>query len=175
MNYYSGLGDSPQVKITDEIKRIASGLKGQSGRETAMNIIKWIKENLKLKKASELPNPALLFRRRTADQIIRDGFVTGCADATIVFLALCRALGIPAIYCELAVPEKGHFGHVWAKCFLDNAWVDVDPMNGAVGEDVPKKFEKYGKVYILGSGADSWDIGIECWEDFLRKVSKLRR
>ena len=88
MNYYSGLGDSPQVKITDEIKRIASGLKGQSGRETAMNIIKWIKENLKLKKASELPNPALLFRRRTADQIIRDGFVTGCADATIVFLAL---------------------------------------------------------------------------------------
>jgi len=171
--HFSGLGDSPQIKITEEIKRIASFLRGQSDRETAKNIIRWIKENLKLKRLADLPNPAAVFRRRTADQIIRDGFATGCADAAIVFIALARALGIPSIYCELVVPEKGNFGHAWAKCYLDGAWVDVDPMGGTIGEDVVKKFSKFGKVYVLGKGADSWDIGIESWEDFLRKVREL--
>lgn len=173
--YYSGFGESPQVIISDEIKNIVRTLKGQSGKETIRNIIRWIKENLKFKKIEELPNPKLFFRRRTSEQIIRDGFVTGCADVTIVFLALCRALKIQSVYCELVVPERGNFGHVWAKCYLDGAWIDVDPISGDIGVDVVKKFEKFGKVYILGIGADSWDIGIKCWEDFLRKVDVIRK
>jgi hypothetical protein len=32
-----------------------------------------------------------LFRRRTASQIISDGFVTGCSDRAILFLAIDHA------------------------------------------------------------------------------------
>ena len=69
-----------------------------------------------------------------SDEVLQS--MTGtCSEATNVFLALMRHMGIPARmvvgYCYL--PEKGiNSSHAWAECYIEGAgWWGVDPQNGS--------------------------------------------
>ncbi|MCS7106431.1 MAG: transglutaminase domain-containing protein, partial [Candidatus Aenigmarchaeota archaeon] len=61
-----------------------------------------------------------------------------CADKANLFIALCRAVGIPAryvliFYCNLKSKVKDFprkVGHVAAEVYLNNEWKIVDPTFG---------------------------------------------
>lgn len=53
-----------------------------------------------------------------------------CCDQSHLFIALCRAAGIPARYrhgyCHFS---DGWYGHVWAQAYVNGKWVDADCIN----------------------------------------------
>lgn len=112
---------------------------------------------------------AKLFRKRTVDQIIKDGFTTGCTDSCLVFVALSRVCKIPAKYAETidkiwleSGSDNSIQGHQYAQVWIkeENRWVWVDPLGARFDTDTP---EKEGRV-IYKVGLDSWDIGIDSFD-----------
>jgi hypothetical protein len=104
------------------------------------------------------------FRKRTAEQIVKDKFITGCTDSVLVFVTAARACGLPAKYVE-TVDESwlknggvDITGHQYAEVYDEGnkKWFWVDPMGGRVDTPSP---ENEGRV-IYKEGLDSWDIGI---------------
>jgi len=163
------LKEGKQTKITKSIKNISKKLKCNSKEKTIGNIILWIKDNLKKK-----PFDEKVFRRRTVDKIIKDGYVTGCTDIALVFIALCRSSKIPAIYVEAKIKGKNK-GHVWTRIYLNRKWVDIDTVSGKVDFKIEKFGEnetEIGKYTEVEIGLDSWDIGIKSWEDWKNKSKK---
>ena len=69
---------------------------------------------------------------------VLDSMEGDCTEYSVLFVALCRAAGIPArevgglIYVD--TPEPGFYFHQWAKVWLGE-WVDVDPTFGQVFAD----------------------------------------
>jgi transglutaminase-like putative cysteine protease len=77
-----------------------------------------------------------------------------CTEYSDLFVALCRAKGIPARviegYAADAGPDDLRFGHNWAEAFLDDfGWVPFDPIyddnNGSSPETT---FENLQNIYI---------------------------
>lgn len=81
---------------------------------------------------------AEIFRKRTASEIIRSGFQTGCTDRGVVFLTLAQELGIPAFYVEtfkrdsLHTAQAGMQGHVFTKIYdaQSDQWKIYEPVSG---------------------------------------------
>lgn len=75
-----------------------------------------------------------------------------CQDHTHVFLAMCRALNIPARYVSgyLHVPDTSHLAsHAWAEAYLDQQWYSFDVSN--------QLFSPSSHIYIA-TGRDYWDV-----------------
>ena len=132
--------------------------------DKVFEIFGWTDNSLKFNAAEK----DQVFRRRTASQIIEDGFYTGCTDKTLVFLVLARACLIPAEYVELL--DKSWLenadndqikGHVIAAVSLDGKQYFVDPTYSSVSTKITP-----GTV-PMAHGNDSWDIGItaENWQE----------
>jgi len=119
-----------------------------------------------------------LFRKRTAEQIINDGFITGCTDAALVYLALARKVGLASKYVE-TIDKKWLqgggdeiSGHVYVQTYSNKKqeWTWIDPMNRK-SDDV--SLEKDERV-IYKEGLDSWDIGITDFESLKSAFNKIR-
>lgn len=164
-NHY--LQSGKQTKITERIFAITADF-NSDGFDLIFEILGWLHKNIKLKEDSEYKST--FFRQRTAEQIIEDGYATGCTDYALVFIALVRAKQIPAKYIEaisqewIDNPDPEHLrGHVFSEVFLDNKWYVVDPQAAVI-----KAW--YGKRYrILATGLDSWDIGVKNLSDLKEK------
>ena len=161
-----------QTKITRKIKQISDDIEGNELRYVK-EVIMWLHNNLPFRKDKVLKQE--LFRRRTADQIITDGFVTGCTDITLVFISLVRAKGIPAKYVE-AVSErwiktgnKKLKGHVFAECLINDRWVKVDPTNKSI-----LKTDNYPNFVVYKKGLDSWDLRIRSFQDLEKAFYSLK-
>lgn len=113
------------------------------------------------------------FRQRTAADIMKSRYYTGCTDFALVFTLLARSAGIPTIYVETISEEslnsenKSYSGHVYTKIydFEKKDWIWVDPMQREVPSTAPNKptpeqENSRGKRIVLAEGKDSWDIGI---------------
>ena len=75
-----------------------------------------------------------------------------CQDHSHVFIAMCRALGLPARYVSgyLFVPNSSHLAsHAWAEVFLDNHWYSFDVSN--------QIFTPSSHIYVA-VGRDYWDV-----------------
>jgi transglutaminase-like putative cysteine protease len=159
-----------QTEITEEVKSVATLIKGE-GLDFIFNLLKWLDTNLEKRRFD-----GNVFRKRTADQIIKDKYSTGCTDTALAFVALCRAREIPASYLETidarwfeTKPEQ-IVGHVFSKVYLNNSWLLVDPLNGAIHiKSEPNKKQ----WFVLGEGLDSWDLGIHSYEDLKIKLSSV--
>jgi len=99
------------------------------------------------------------FRKRTASDIIKSEYVTGCTDNALVFAAISRQLKIPAKYVETFEEdwlEHGSLeyvqGHVFIDLKIENSWKIYDPIKG------PRLYNEYitnGKHYtVIGKGLD---------------------
>jgi len=164
----------PQTEITPRIEEICTELSGD-GLYFIASAIRWISENLRKEKDRELKEQ--VFRERPAGEIVEDGYVTGCTDIALVFIALCRAKGIPTKYTE-AIDKKwlsgelkgpGIRGHVFAECFVQNEWYQIDPMRGVIHVE-----PDYSNYAIFDKGLDSWDLGIRSLEDLREKFKDFR-
>lgn len=154
--------------FTDKIKEISKKFKGE-GTGKIDQILSWIKENIKLKKLSK-ENKNLIFRKRSASEIIQSKFATGCTDFTIVFITLARASGIPAKYIECINKEQSKkkiLGHTFAEVFIDNKSFFIDPTHSKILSSLPEKY------IIIGSGLDFADAGFRTLEDIKKKIRKL--
>jgi hypothetical protein len=156
-----------QTQITPEIENIAKGISG-SAIEKSRKIIEIFSKRMKLIDFDEN-----LFRKRTADEIVKDGTLTGCTDADLVFVTVARACGLQTKYVEtidkswLKNGGESITGHQYAEVYDEETkkWFWVDPMGGRVDTPSP---ENEGRV-IYKECLDSWDMGITDF-DSLRKA-----
>ena len=75
-----------------------------------------------------------------------------CQDHSHVFIAMCRALGVPARYVSgyLYVPDSHHLAsHAWAEVFLDGKWHTFDISN--------QIYTPSSHIYVA-IGRDYWDV-----------------
>lgn len=162
--------DGPQTKTSPAIKEIAEKIDG-SFEEKISKIFKYVH-------VRPVTNKNDVFRKRTADQIISDGYYTGCTDQALVFIAIARALKIPTKYLEtlnlsFLQEEDSKFidGHVYVSVFEDSkGWMIVNPNNGRTDVNI----EKDNRV-VLDTGLDSWDIGIKNRKDLRSKIEVFKK
>jgi transglutaminase-like putative cysteine protease len=120
----------------------------------------------------------------TVDQLLAERRLGGCHDHALVYAAVARELGYPALMVrtnsiawveQFQAGEQGpHIGHVFVEVYLDGQWVLIDPTNGWYVEDgydpadpvIPLKGpiagssdEIYG-FYVERKGIDIWAFGI---------------
>jgi hypothetical protein len=106
-----------------DIRRRAEALKEASLLRTAERIFLWVSEHIRDYDYSEEDRGALFaFRNRRGD----------CSEAMHLFIALCRANGIPArgiggyVHGGSAVLDPDAYHH-WAEFYADGAWHVADP------------------------------------------------
>lgn len=173
------LKEGEQTKATARVLKIAKKIKGKE-INSVVQILEWIQNNIKELRNINKGKKTELLRRRTADQIIKDGFSTGCGDYTLVFVALARAKKIPTKYVEAMSMKwkKGQSlqGHAWAEVFVDNKWIVVDPTMVSI------HFKRRGKVpssisgyRIFDKGLDAWDLGIKNFDNLKERFMKYKR
>ena len=157
------LQEGGQTKITPEIKQIAESIEGDD-LIFIFYLLEWIHNNIaykggKLPKGIEFND---IFRQRTAEQIIKEGYSSGCSDFTLAFIPIARAKGIPTKYVECI--NENYFksnlqnvaGHVFAECYIRDKWITVDPSAGSLFIN-----KNYSKYVVYEKGLDSWDLGIK--------------
>ena len=107
------------IEITPEIRQLASELTGKEATPIgkARNIFDWVSDNIKY----EYPDESL----RGADKTLRRR-KGDCGEFARLFVALCRATGIPARPIT-ALWQEQNGGHVWAEIYLNPyGWMPVD-------------------------------------------------
>ncbi len=110
-----------------KIKAVAEKVKGGSPGDTVNNLIGWLKDNMKYKNPTTFDTVEEVLDRGNGD----------CGAFSAVFVAVCRANGIPAreacgvVKADLRFAPKGHLSsHVWAEVYLTGlGWVPVEPQN----------------------------------------------
>lgn len=120
----------------------------------------------------------------TAEQLLAERRLSGCHDYALVYAAVVRELGYPAVMVESysiawieqfqAGEATGHVGHVFVEVYLGGRWVLTDPTNGwyvdagynpadpvipLEGPIAGPTVERYG-FYVDRKGVDTWGYGI---------------
>jgi hypothetical protein len=133
----------------------------------------------------------------TVDQLLAERRLGGCHDHGLVYAAVARELGYPAVMARTVsiawvegfqAGEKGpHVGHVFVEVYLDGKWVLIDSTNGWYVEDgydptdpvIPLKGsiagsseEIYG-FYVERKGLDTWDFGIHSPAESTQAMDEL--
>jgi hypothetical protein len=163
------LESGEQTVITPEVINIAARFEGTMD-EKVHQIIQFLR-TLRY----DNRNKDEVFRKRTASQIITDGYVTGCTDDTLVFVVLSRASGIPTKYIEtldlewLKAGGRPINGHVYAGVQDNEGWRVIDP--SARNENA--SIEQDGRV-VMAVGLDSWDIGAKDFESLSKMQDSFR-
>ena len=97
----------------------------RDARRAAERINRWVYDSLKKEVTFSVPNALQVLRTRRGD----------CNEHTQLYVALARAVGIPArIATGLAYVRGKFYYHAWPEVWLD-AWVPVDPTFGQFPAD----------------------------------------
>lgn len=135
----------------------------------------------------------------TVDQLLVERRLGGCHDHALVYAAVVRGLGYPAVMVRTdsiawverfqAGEPNPHVGHVFVEVYLDGRWVLIDSTGGwyvAHGYDpanpvIPLRGtiagsseEVYG-FYVERKGIDIWDFGIHSPEESTQAMDELAR
>lgn len=111
--------------------------KGDNSYKTARSIYEWVSDNIKTNVFLTDDKGALYAMEN------REGDCTECAS---LFVALCRAAGIPARMLSGYICERNCIVttidfHHWAEFYLEGAWRLADPHN--------RRFDQGGEDYII--------------------------
>jgi len=136
--------------------------------------------------------------KATVDQLLASRRLGGCHDYALVYGAVARELGYPALMVDTANVEwikrfqKGeqgpHVGHVFVEVFLIDKWVLVDPTGGPYvenGYDPTKPAFReagggdYGGAsngyYAMWKGIDTRACGVHSNEDNTHAMDSFAR
>jgi transglutaminase-like putative cysteine protease len=120
----------PEALIQSDDPRIAALahriIRNQkSPRAAAFQITRWVYDSLKKQITFGIPNAVEVLQKRSGD----------CNEHTQLFVALARAIGLPArVVAGLAFVDGKFFYHAWPEVLLDD-WVAVDPTFGQYPAD----------------------------------------
>jgi transglutaminase-like putative cysteine protease len=130
----------------------------------------------------------------TVNELFTERKLGGCHDHALLFSAVVRAFGYPAVVMETYSiswmkdyregRSQGFVGHVFVEVYLEDHWVLVDPTNGwyvAEGYDpanpfIPLTGEVSGPspeedgFFVDLKGVDSWDMGIYSVSDLNQRM-----
>lgn len=200
------LGEGPLSGITGYISGEVVSLIGISDEETLQNIISEtgsLQDVAKLEPARKAEIADMLgipvesngldkkikdevYRRRTAEQILQDAYLTGCTDRAIAFVTLCRACGIAASYVETFSEEwvnsdnsNGIQSHAFAEVFLSGRWQVVNPSRGELEQSKTGIYGLRGKRKYLkyAEGLDPHALGdrsIKSMQELREKTDEIR-
>lgn len=140
------LNPEPLIESEDpNIKKLAAATLSQSNPEkSARRVFDWIGNNLRYSGyLGDARGAAYALKHRAGD----------CTEYASLFVAFCRAVGIPArvvsgfVQAEGGVLSQADY-HDWAEIRLGDAWRTVDPQRGRFLE----KEDEYLAFVIHGSG-----------------------
>jgi len=104
--------------IVRQARQITAGLPNRLDQVLALN--RWVHGRIAKNPAVSLPSALDVLRRREGD----------CNEHTYLFVALARAVGIPAqVRVGLVYLPGGFFYHAWPAVYV-NGWVELDPTLG---------------------------------------------
>lgn len=119
--------DSDHPAILLQAKSFVERFADPAARAEAIRL--WVHENLAKELATHIPSASGVLARRVGD----------CTEHTWLFVALCRAAGLPArpvyglMYLGDSQPSFGY--HAWAEVALEGRWHVLDPTwNEAVAD-----------------------------------------
>jgi hypothetical protein len=135
----------------------------------------------------------------TVNELIEDRRLGGCHDHGLVYAAVVRELGYPAVMartCSIAwvkgfqAGETGpHIGHVFVEVFVNGRWVLIDSTNGyyvsegydpadpvipITGNIAGTSDEVYG-FYVERKGIDTWAFGIHSPKESTQAMDEFAR
>jgi hypothetical protein len=122
------LSAEPLVQSDDP--RIQAAARQIAGRErragpVAELLTRWVHENVRKRITISVPSAVQVLEDRSGD----------CNEHTVLYVALARALGLPARTAAGLVYLRGHFYyHAWPEVWLGE-WVAVDPTFGQYPAD----------------------------------------
>jgi transglutaminase-like putative cysteine protease len=133
----------------------------------------------------------------TVDQLLVERQLGGCHDYALIFAAVARHFGYPAVMADTysivwikqfqAGEQDGYIGHVFVEVYVADKWVLVDPTNGWYLEGsydpadpvIPLKGriagssdEIYG-FYVDRKGTDTWGYGITSPSELKKAMREL--
>ncbi len=108
---------SNDESIIKKAKEITVGLEGWEKVEA---INRWVYQNLRKKPSFTIPDPVLVLKTLEGD----------CNEHSALFVALARAVGIPAkVEVGVVYFDKAFYYHAWASVWFGD-WVSIDPTFG---------------------------------------------
>ena len=126
--FASALAPEPLVQSDDPaIAALAARIAGdeRDPRAVAERITRWVHDSLEKKTSFSIPNAVQVLRLREGD----------CNEHTQLFVALARAVGLPArSVAGLAYVGNKFYYHAWPEVYLGD-WVAVDPTFGQFPAD----------------------------------------
>lgn len=127
----------PDLKAAAEEARSGAA----DARLAAARLARWVHDSLEKESTDVAQASALqILEERKGD----------CSEHALLFVALCRALGIPARLCSGYVNIGPMWGaHAWAEIWV-GAWIGADPTTGEIGTAARYLFFGYQDV------PDSW-------------------
>ena len=155
--------ESLQVRVTDRILGLADDIVGE-GVIYIRNVFDYISNNInhRIYDETSIEHEASIRWRRSADQILEDGYVykqKGCTDEVILFQSLCEAKGYKTRFVKVR-GTKGNRIHSLAEVQIGDEWYLVD-VGGKLGirEGKLKEDEEYGGWVYWKRGNDAWSLG----------------
>ena len=133
----SGEMTKPFLRDIVVFRKIQSDQKVNSAHRTELeSLIGYINNHLKYAENQKIRDENKFCR--TAKEIWKSKFTTGCADNALVFATMARQIGIPTTILETADEHfleefvldssvKAYRGHFFCECFYNEEWVLVDP------------------------------------------------
>ncbi|MFA5932146.1 MAG: transglutaminase domain-containing protein [Candidatus Paceibacterota bacterium] len=158
-----------QIETTAEINNLIKDIKYPITLSTLIQLRDLIYSKIKIHTYddSTKEHEKSIRWKRTAAEIIKDGYVysgKACTDLTVLFIALCRALGLDTNFVKV---KKENSVHSVAEIKLDNGWYIFDvsninniPINGIITENTP-----YKDWQLWKKGRDAWDLGLSELKD----------
>jgi transglutaminase-like putative cysteine protease len=147
---------APQKYIESDhpdIIRMSRALVGETPLKTAENMCRWVAGSLRLEGYVRRERGALYaLQHRKGD----------CTESAYLFVALCRAAGIPAravggYICPQSGTLKPGGYHNWAHFFDGTSWQTADPQNGVFRAQAPD----YIVMRVMGASGEAADPGFQ--------------
>lgn len=103
--------------------------RSETTQEKARALLEWVHHEVEAASVSQASTAEMVFRDRRGD----------CTEYSLLFVALCKAVGIPARLAQGAMYVDGlvpFFGwHQWAEFHDGQGWIGVDPAWNQFGVD----------------------------------------
>jgi hypothetical protein len=155
------------AKIDNFIRNLAKDIMKQYPDQPLEGITEYLEKNLNYPNVSTEDK---FFKekwcKRTASEVIKDGYCLDCTDIGIIFIALARAMGFPTVFVETVEKDwwdmpNGYFsGHVFADVKVNGKWKIYEPLRGFKKDYTLTEGNKTLKYVAMGRGVDPGEVYI---------------
>jgi hypothetical protein len=184
-------GEQSMISDSRKFKKLYSDIKDLDHLGSIYN---WLKDEFTAYSAG-----GKTIGKVTVDELLESRRLGGCHDHGLVYAAVARELGYPAVMVRTSSivwikqfktsgeEAKPRIGHVFVEVYLDNKWILIDSTNGwyldegyspaepvisLKGKIAGQNEELYG-FYVERKGLDTWDFGIYGRDDSAESMDGL--